>query len=332
MRIAEINDIASVATELARGLEQRGHEVDLYRPRLVGGGLPSAVKPVVAPARLVEWGRIARAVRRGGYDIAHIHYAYLGMVGVLGRFPYVLHCHGTDIREPAAYTRPLVRRAFRGAAQVLVSTPDLLPIANGLRPGAEFLPNPIDLETFAPAAPAGQAAGVYLCSALSRIKGAAVLLDACRRLAELRPDIGVTAIAGGELTHAFAELPNVHLLPRQPREALPGIMGRHAVVLGQMKLGILSMAELEAMACARPVVMRFDYHDAYSAPPPVVRALDGFDLAHEAVRLHDDHAGRERLGAASRDWVARFHALDQVTGRLEALLGRVARGDRGGGA
>ncbi|GAB4337208.1 MAG: hypothetical protein Kow0010_25260 [Dehalococcoidia bacterium] len=319
MRIAEINDIASVATELARGLRERGHEVDLLQPRLLGGGLPAPVKPIVAPARAFEWARVIRAVRRGRYDIAHIHYAYLGILGVAGRFPYVLHCHGTDVRDPAAYTRPLVRRALRGARRVLVATPDLLDIVHGLRPDATFVPNPIDTETFAPRTPAEDARGVYLCSALSRIKGAPILLDACRRLADLRPDIGVTAIAGGELTPAFAELPNVHLLPRQPREALPALINRHALVLGQMKLG-LGMAELEAMACGRPVVMRFDYGDAYDAPPPVVRALDGHDLAHEAIRLHDDKAGRARIGLESRDWVARVHALDRVAGQVERIL------------
>lgn len=328
MRIAEINDIASVASELARGLGARGHEVDLLQPRLAGGGLPAPVKPIVAPARALEWARVIRAVRRGRYDIAHIHYAYLGMLGVAGRFPYVLHCHGTDVRGPAAYTRPLVRRAVLGARRVLVATPDLLAIVRPLRADAEFLPNPIDTEAFAPATPAEDAKGVYLCSALSRIKGAPILLDACRRLAEARPEIKVTAVAGGELTPAFAELPNVHLVPRQPREALPALINRHAVVLGQMKLGILSMAELEAMACGRPVIQRFDYGDAYEAAPPVVRGLDGYDLAHEAIRLVDNAGERARLGIESREWVARFHALDRVAGRVERIFEDVLEGGR----
>jgi hypothetical protein len=38
MRIAEINDIASVASGLADGLSARGHEVTVMRPRLIGGG------------------------------------------------------------------------------------------------------------------------------------------------------------------------------------------------------------------------------------------------------------------------------------------------------
>ena len=99
MRIAEINDIASVASDLAAGLRARGHEVTLIRPRLVGGGLPWMVKPVVGPVRAVEWAQIIREVHEGHFDMVHIHYAYLGMLGVLGKFPYILHCHGSDVRE-----------------------------------------------------------------------------------------------------------------------------------------------------------------------------------------------------------------------------------------
>lgn len=329
MRIAEINDIASVASELTRGLRQRGHDVALFQPRLVGGGLPAFAKPVVAPARAAEWARVIAGVRRGRYDIAHIHYAYMGVVGILGRFPYVLHCHGTDVRDPASYTRPMVRQALCRARRVAVATPDLLAIVRPFRADATFIPNPIDVGVFAESTPVEEARGIYLCSALSRIKGAPILLDACRRLAELRPDIEVTAIAGGDLTPAFAELPNVHLLPRQARSALPALINRHAVVLGQMKLGILSMAELESMACGRPVIQRFDFGDAYDEAPPVVRALDGHDLAHEAIRLHDDARERATLGRESREWVRRFHALDRVSERVESLLQDALRMDPG---
>src|SRR5690349_5849580 len=125
MRIAEINDIASVASDIATGLRARGHDVTLIRPRLFGGSLPSMVKPVVGPVRAVEWAQIIREVRSGHFDMVHIHYAYLGMLGVLGQFPYILHCHGSDMREIPPYTRPMITRALAEAGHVFYATPDL---------------------------------------------------------------------------------------------------------------------------------------------------------------------------------------------------------------
>ncbi|MBI2767837.1 MAG: glycosyltransferase family 4 protein [Chloroflexi bacterium] len=325
MRIAEINDIASVASELAGGLRARGHDVDVIRPRLVGGGLPWMVKPIVGPVRAIEWAQIIREVRAGNYDAVHIHYAYLGMVGVLGKFPYILHCHGSDVREITPFTRPMVERALRGASRVFYSTPDLASYVKARRPDAEFLPNPVDTDDFQPMAPARESRDVFICCALSDIKGATRIHDACRRLAEQRPDIRVTAVAGGEWTARFEALPNVTLVPHQRRSRLPAIISRHGVVVGQVLLGVVGMAELEAMACARPVVAWYTHNHAYPERPPFVRAVDGVDIAAAVTRLVDDADGRQRLGDAGRTWVRRFHSVADTAERVErAALGLLA--------
>ena len=317
MRIAEINDIASVASELADGLRARGHDVTVIRPRLVGGKLPWMVKPVVGPIRAVEWAQIIREVHAGHFDVVHIHYAYLGMLGVLGKFPYILHCHGSDVREITPFTRPMIERALERAARVYYATPDLAEYVLERRPDAEFLPNPVDSVQFAPQSPASEKDGVYICCGLTDIKGAPRLLDACRRLANDRPDIQFTALAGGEYSEAFAALPNVTLIPHQPRERLPQVISRHGVVLGQMLIGAVGMAELESVACARPLVTWFRHNRAYAEPPPFVRAVDGADIAAAIARLVDDPGERQRLGEAGRDWVRRFHSLEEASERVE---------------
>lgn len=307
MRICEINDIASVASDLAEGLRARGHDVTLIRPRLVGGRLPWSVKPVVGPVRAVEWAQIIHTIRSGNFDAVHIHYAYLGMLGVLGKFPYVLHCHGSDVREIRPYTRPMVLRALKEASHVYYATPDLAPFVTKRRPDAEFLPNPVDAGAFRPLSPARESRRVFIACSLTDIKGAPRLLNACRRLADERPDIGFTAIGGGEYTRDFARLPNVRLIPHQLRSQLPRIIANHGVVLGQVLLGVVGMAELEAMACARPVVAWFTHDRAYPEPPPLVRALDGYDIAHAIIRLVDDGDLRQSIGDASRQWVSTHH-------------------------
>jgi len=326
MRIAEINDIASVATEIGTGLRVRGHDVGFIHPRLFGAKLPPPLKPLTAPIRAPDWLDMVLRLRRGKFDIAHIHYAYLGNLGWLARVPYILHCHGSDLRDETLLTRPLTRQALRHAAYVFYATPDLRQFLAASRPDAEFLPNPIDLDRFAPTLPAGEARGVFLCSALTSIKGAEVTLEACRLLAARRPDIRFTAYAGGEFAPQFEALPTVTLISHQPRWKIPAIVNQHALVSGQVRVGAAGMAELEAMACARPVITWFNQPGAYPEEPPFVSASTPAAIASEIERLIDDAAARSAVGAAGRDWIAKYHALDRIASRVEAVARAIATG------
>jgi glycosyltransferase involved in cell wall biosynthesis len=331
MRFCEINDIASVASELAGGLRARGHDVTVIRPRLFGGSLPWSVKPVVGPVRAIEWAQIIREVRAGGYDMVHIHYAYLGMVGVLGRFPYILHCHGSDVREIRPYTRPLVERALAHAGRVFYATPDLAGYVTARRPDATFLPNPVDGEEFRPLTPAAENDRVLVVCGLTDIKGARRILAACEMVAACRPEIRFTVIGGGDYTARFAALPNVTVVPHRPRAELPALINEHGVVVGQAFLGALGMAELEAMACARPLVAWFRYDRAYPEPAPMVRAVDAHDIAAGVVRLVDDPLERQRLGSLGRQWVLHHHSLALAARAVEVaaleVLGRAREGE-----
>lgn len=319
MRIAEINDIASVASEIGAGLRARGHEVTLYHPRLVGANLHPQIKPVTAPVRALDWLDLIRRIRQGNYDLVHIHYAYLGNIGALGGFPYILHCHGTDLRGGTAVTRPLIRNALREARHVFYSTPDLEHYVSAVRPDGEFLPNPIDTNQFRPVTEAQDRSNVLICCGLTEVKGAGRLLKACQKLAVERPDIRITAIGGGQYTAAFQALPNVTVVAHQPRWKLPGLINQHGVVLGQVRLGSAGMAELEAMACARPVITWFNELHAYSEPPPYVAAVDGNDIASAVINLADSPELRASLGSQGRAWVSKHHSLDRVVSRVEEV-------------
>lgn len=319
MRFAQVNDVASVASELAAGLRARGHETELLQPRLYGASLPPLLKLAVAPLRLADWLRLAWRLRRGRYDAVHIHYAYLGLVGVLAGVPYVLHCHGDDVRDLARRPwRGLIRLAMRRAAHVYYSTPDLEPWCRAVRPDAEFLPNPVDLATFRPAPLPPDARDVFIICALAENKGAGKILAAVEQLTARRPGLRVTAIAGGELTRAFERLPSVVLLLRQPRERLPALMARHRVLIGQVHEGAIGMVELEGMACARPVIASFRFADVYGAEAPVVHAETPAQVADAAERLLDDRVVAEAVGAASRRWVEQHHDAVRIAARVEA--------------
>lgn len=326
MRFVQVNDIASVASELAVALRKRGHEVDLLYPRLYGASLPPFWKLMVVPARFADWLRLAWRLRRGGYDAVHIHYAYLGIVGLLARVPYVLHCHGDDVRDVSRRVwAPVIRLAIKRARHVYYSTPDLREPLIAIRPDAEFLPNPIDIERFRPEPLPADADDVLVACALAENKGVENILAACRQLEAERPALRISAVAGGSGTAAADLLPNVLLLMHQPREKLPQLMARHRVIIGQVYQGAVGMVELEAMACGRPVIVHFTYDEAYAEPPPFVHAHSGQDIAAAVERLIDDEAERERLGGEGRAWVERHHNAAQMAERVEALALRYAR-------
>ncbi len=322
MRIAQVNDVASVASELTAALRERGHEVALLQPRLWGGGLDDRWKPLAAPVRAAEIAALAARLQRGGYDLAHIHYAYLGLVGRLARIPYVLHAHGDDVRAIGPLRRAITRPALRAAAHVFYATPELARD----RPDAEFLPNPVDTDAFSPAPEPADGEEIYIACWLEENKGVAHLHEACSALLVRCPEARVTAVARGSWVDAFAALPNVVLVAPQPRWKLPALIARHKVVLGQVRDGAVGMAEIEAMACGRPLVARFRYGDAYPEPPPIVDAADGVAIADAVAELLAAPAARADLGGRTRAWAVRYHAREVAAARVEAVYKAVLAG------
>jgi len=77
-----------------------------------------------------------------------------------------------------------------------------------------------------------------------------------------------------------------------------------------MKLGILSLSELEAMARGRVVFMRLDRSLYADDPPPVIDVSDGSALVDAVRRLQGDPDEFRRVSDAGRKWVAGHHGLE----------------------
>jgi hypothetical protein len=125
MKATFVHDAAYTCRDLAPHLNDLGVETEFIR-----------LQPVL---------KLAREIRKSRSDIIHANYlrspAYAAFLSF--RRPYILHCHGDDIRHGLSF---LQKVAIRSASQVLYSTEDL----KGIIKGSVRLPQPVDISRFHP--------------------------------------------------------------------------------------------------------------------------------------------------------------------------------------
>ncbi len=322
MHILHVNDIANVGATLVDGLAALGHQAELRRLRLVAGQRSTAVKLLAAPLRLQELGAVNHQVRRGRYDIVHIHFAYLGWLGILGRYPYILHCHGSDVRRDLhdPLRRWPILQSLKRARRVLVSTPDLLDIVQPFRPDAHFLPNPIHTENFQPdPLKESHRARILLISRLDSIKGIDIAFQAIAHLHAAAPDIEVTAIAAGPEYPRYAHVAGVRFIPPVAYAEMPALLNAHDIIVGQFAFGVLGMSELESLACGKPVICHSAYAEVYPDPPPVFASRDPAAIAGQILTWVAHPAAMAEIGAQGRAWAIKYHDYLSVSRQLETL-------------
>jgi glycosyltransferase involved in cell wall biosynthesis len=338
MLIAQVNDIAAVAGTLAREMRKLGERAVVVETRRFGTGLRYPWKVAVLPLRGAAILRTGLALRRGHYDVVHVHFARLGMLGPMSGRPYTLHVHGTDIRgvRPGSAWGREIAPFMRRARLVYYATPDLREWVEPFRPDAIFLPNPIETDLFSPAA--ADATGqrdrprrdLLVGVRLSAVKGLATILDVIGRVVVTRPGTTITIVDQGDGAAQAAAVagPNAALAPRVARAELPDLIRGHRLALGQFLVGTFGNYELEAEACGVPVVMGFDRWAAYDTRPPIVAAATAEEAAARICSLLDDDAELARLAALGPPWVAANHAAGMIAARVLGDYRRTGQGPR----
>jgi glycosyltransferase involved in cell wall biosynthesis len=336
MLIAQVNDVSAVAGALAREMRRLGEQAVVVETRRFGTELRYPWKAAALPLRGAAILRAGVALRRGHYDVVHVHFARLGMLGPMSGRPYTLHVHGTDIRgvRPGSWWGREFDPFMRRARLVYYATPDLREWVEPFRPDAIFLPNPIETDLFSPAAPTGQEdrarRDLLVGVRLSAAKGLPTILEIVRDMVAARPGTTITIVDHGEGVARAAALagPNAVVVPRASRAELPDLIRGHRLALGQYLVGTFGNYELEAQACGVPVVMGFDRWAAYDTRPPIVAAATAQEAAARICSLLDDDAGLARLAALGPPWVAANHSADMIAARVLADYRRTGQGPR----
>lgn len=283
-----------------------------------------------------------------------ISWAWLLAFGVLRLRPYIACATGSDLREVAAtaggYQGWLYRLFFRRAAVVLLLNLDMPPIADRLRLAqARFFPFAVDTKYFHPRDVARRYCGpdallVFMPSHLdwgdadnmpcrSSTKGNDRLIRAfAQLLAEgasghlVLLDRGPDRSAARALIDALGIGPNATFCSQMTKSELLAHLNMADVVADQFDIGAFGTITLEAMACAKPVLVHVDEACAtrsYGELPPVLSARTEDEIL-AALRRARDADVRRSIGAQARDWVVHHHDADRVAARLTEIYDALA--------
>lgn len=320
-RVLHVGDVAGVAHSLCRAVQDHSEWSAARLPlpdtfalrgrvlRTVGLASRSARIPLLA----------RQAASRLDPSVVHLHWARFGPLVSLRKHPLVVHAHGSDVRgRMAGFGGRLVMQSLDRADAVLAATPDLLEF---LPPEATYCPNPIDLAFFAPEATAARLSThrqtVLLFAKLTDLKGGRQLIAVARELKQRRGDLDVLAFRGGTFDSEAAAA-GVRMLEPTNRDGVRRALLASDVVIGQLRLGVLGLSELEAMACSRPVIAPIT-PGHFPEALPIVTAVDPDEIAERCLDLLDDDALRLRIGGDGRRYVETHHSPDVVATLLTTV-------------
>lgn len=298
-RVLHLGNVANTGPNLVRQARSLGRDWAFRE-------LPKSPS-TLSPRAWMERGQDALRYSIGTVapDLAHVHYGPNGYYGDLKKAPFVLHLHGTDLREDLH--RPLLgqleRWALKRAAAVIVATPDLLEKAQQTRPDATFVPNPIPASAASDRQPTMRPpqllppGAVFFNARWDDSKGGPRLVDLARDVVRSgAPTYGIDwGTYAGEARQA-----GVTLLPLATPAEFRRIQREAAVVVGQFGHGMLTISDLEALNAGRALVSRAD--ESLEGKVPIANST--LEAALDSViSLLGDPVAAEELGVEGRAWV-----------------------------
>lgn len=206
---------------------------------------------------------IAHKIWKAKADIYHVHYLLQDcyLTSLFGKKSLIGHAHGSDLTNTLNHfpLGRLVKSNLKKCDKILVSTPDLVEIAQKFREDIEYLPNFADTELFYPKqsmAREGKSKVLIASGSNWPVKGTDI---AIRALARLKGKVEVSIIDYGpdlEKTLRLAKTLDLKLkrLPKIPHQSLNTYFWNADVIIDQFKSGVFGLTSLEAIACGRPTI------------------------------------------------------------------------------
>ena len=200
------------------------------------------------------------------FDIIHGHYALnrhtidAFKLAKKNDIPFILHCHGSDLRLLNGMKRislpwhykTISQHIRKRSVKILLSTPDLIEF----EPRGIYIPNPVDMDLFRPM-PEVEKTGRQL------IMGK--FITGSKILEHIKPDMKYNCVNDGE---KIQWPDNVKMLDYVPYNQLPKFFNGYENMIGTFG-DLISMARLEAMACGLNTFTDFEklfakYYDGQS--------------------------------------------------------------------
>jgi len=327
IRAIHLNDVANTGKGFTSGLNAVGVDTELYPLKLLGSKgaaqLNTWTKILALPWRVDELWSFNRYIKEKNFDVVHIHYGYLGITALLGRYPYFLHLHGGDLYQNLnrLVLKQLTILSIKRAYQVYYSTPDLYNNhgLNKIRADADFLPNPIDTDFFCPRGDGGVTRNtkVLIIQRLDEVKGLDIFFQLIPHLVAKYPLLEFTAFKIGTMVSKYSDIPRITFIDRVPYEQMPNVILEHDLVIGQFRLGCIGMCELESMACAKPLIANFELSNVYEKSPPLFSVKDRASIWEAVCTVVENPEIGIEMGKRAREWVIKQHGIRNVASRLK---------------
>jgi glycosyltransferase involved in cell wall biosynthesis len=319
-----------------------------YRGDVRARAFLSPLRLLVLPSYLMAFARcVRRSLQEASVDLIHAHWWFPGgWVASKTGTPYLVTCHGSDIRllDNSRLFRRLAARVLGEAAGVTTVSRflagDLERHVPVLRGRITVAPMPLDVERFAAGmeTPKVQPPRILFAGNLVTGKGVDVLV---RAVALLRRDralpCGLRVLGEGPMRRTLEELARalgiadaVEWSDFVPQDAMPAEYGASTVTVlptrGQAEGLGLTLVEALLSGCAVigtpaggiPEVVQ-DGETGF-----IARDGDPQDLAEKIARLLGDPALRERLTATGRARVLDTYSAQSAARRFLTLYDAVA--------
>jgi len=347
------------------GLRKRGHEVDLVigpQTGPEGSLLPQAGDVMVIddlrrepnPWRDVRaCGALVRLFRERRYDVVHTH---SGKAGILGRLaarlagvPVVVHTiHGPSFYP---YQNPLGNWLFRWLEQLAAAwTTQFVSVADAMTEqyqaagvAGQFVTirSGFNLAPYAGVVAAVPAAPVVgKIARLFRLKGHEFLFEAAPRIVEAVPNVKFLLVGDGIYRERYERW--AERLGLRDHFEFAGLVSPSDIPRYVAQMDVLVHLSLreglprtlpQALACGKPVVA-FDVDGAREVCRDgktgfLIRPGDTTALADAVIRLLQDKALADRMGARGRELVREQFAEEKMVEQIDALYRRlIANGDK----